>query len=82
MKEQGCTHMNRIARAAASHIERMEERIAQQAALIVQLRESGKSTLEAAKHLVLLRNTLSEMRIQLGALAPTQMTSGPARRAG
>jgi len=74
--------MDRIAKAAFSHIHRMEERIEQQTALIVQLRETGESTLEAAKHLVLLRNTLQEMRIQLGALAPTRMMSGPTRRAG
>lgn len=73
--------MDRIARAATSHIQRMEERIAQQTALIVQLRETGESTLDAAKHLVLLRNTLSEMRVQLGALAPTRLMTGPRRGA-
>ena len=74
--------MDRIGRAAQSHIHRMEERIEHQTALIVQLRESGENTLDAAKHLVLLRNTLAEMRIQLANLAPRRMMSGTRRAAG
>lgn len=58
--------------AALQHIRRMERRIEKQAALIVELRGSGKDTLEAGNRLALLRNALEEMRIQLGGLLPTE----------
>jgi hypothetical protein len=58
--------------AALQHIRLMERRIEKQAALIVELRESGKDTLEATNRLALLRNALEEMRIQLGGLLPTE----------
>lgn len=74
--------MDRISRSAVSHIHRMEDRIAQQNALIVHLRESGQSTHDAAKHLILLRNTLAEMRVQLGALAPTRLINSNRRMVG
>jgi hypothetical protein len=74
--------MDRINRAAATHIQRMEARIEQQNALIVELRQNGQDTIAATKHLVLLRNTLAEMRVQLCALAPTRMMANPLRRAG
>ena len=73
--------MDRINRAATTHIQRMEARIEQQNALIVTLRQSGQDTTQATKHLVLLRDTLAEMRVQLGALAPTRMMTSLIRRA-
>jgi len=58
--------------AALRHIQLMEKRIEQQSALIVELKRSGKDTIEAASRLVLLRNALEEMRIQLLGLLPTE----------
>ena len=58
--------------AALQHIRRMEKRIEQQNAVIVELTQEGKDTLEAANRLVLLRRALEEMRIQLYGLLPTE----------
>lgn len=58
--------------AAVRHIRNMEKRIEQQNALIVELRQEGKDTGEATGRLVLLRNALEEMRIQLLGLLPTE----------
>ncbi|MEZ5830027.1 MAG: hypothetical protein R3D05_02470 [Dongiaceae bacterium] len=67
--------------AAREHLDVMEARIAQQAALIVELRASGEDTFEAAQRLALLRSALEEMRVQLAGLLPTEATAGlkPAR---
>ena len=58
--------------AALQHIRQMEVRIAQQTAHIVELRQSGLDTLEAARRLALLHHALEEMRILMGDLAPTE----------
>ncbi len=58
--------------AAFRHIQRMEQRIERQSALIAELRRSGKDTVEAVNRLTLLRNALDEMRIQLLSLLPTE----------
>jgi hypothetical protein len=58
--------------AAREHIELMEARIAQQTALIVELRQNGQDTLEAARRLVLLHHALEEMRLLIGELVPTE----------
>ena len=58
--------------AAREHIELMEARIAQQTALIVELRQTGQDTLEAARRLVLLHHALEEMRLLIGELVPTE----------
>lgn len=58
--------------AAVRHIRNMEKRIEQQNALIVELRQEGKDTGEAAGRLALLRNALEEMRIRLLGLLPTE----------
>jgi hypothetical protein len=59
--------------AAREHIELMEARIAQQTALIVELRQNGQDTLEAARRLVLLHHALEEMRLLIGELVPTEL---------
>ncbi|WP_119303357.1 hypothetical protein [Dongia deserti] len=58
--------------AALQHIRLMEKRIEQQSALIVELRQSGRDTLEAANRLALLCRALEEMRLQLHGLLPTE----------
>lgn len=58
--------------AAREHIQLMEARIAQQTALIVELRQSGQDTLDAARRLVLLHHALEEMRFLLSDLTPTE----------
>jgi type II secretory pathway component PulM len=58
--------------AALQHIRRMETRIEQQNAVIVELRRAGKDTIEAANKLGLLHRALEEMRIQLLGLLPTE----------
>jgi len=58
--------------AALQHIRRMEERIEQQNAVIVELVRAGEDTIEAANRLGLLRRALEEMRIQLLGLLPTE----------
>jgi hypothetical protein len=64
--------MDRSTAAALHHIQEMERRIKQQSTLVAELRQSGKDTGEAANRLVLLRNALEEMRIQLLGLLPTE----------
>jgi hypothetical protein len=61
--------------AARQHIRQMEARIAQQTALIVELRQSGQDTLEAARRLALLHHALEEMRLLIGNLVPTEERS-------
>ena len=58
--------------AARQHIRQMEARIAQQTALIVELRQSGQDTLPAARRLALLHHALEEMRLLIGNLVPTE----------
>ena len=58
--------------AARQHIRQMEARIAQQTALIVELRQSGQDTLEATRRLALLHHALEEMRLLIGDLVPTE----------
>ena len=58
--------------AALQHIRQMEVRIAQQTAHIVELRQSGLDTLEAARRLALLHHALEEMRLLIGNLVPTE----------
>jgi hypothetical protein len=58
--------------AAIQHIRRMEERIAQQNAVIVELVRAGEDTIEASNRLGLLRRALEEMRLQLLGLLPTE----------
>ncbi|HEV8390363.1 MAG TPA: hypothetical protein VGQ35_10995 [Dongiaceae bacterium] len=58
--------------AAREHIQQMKARIAQQTALIVELRQTGQDTLEAARRLVLLHHALEEMRFLLGDLTPAE----------
>ena len=60
------------AAAASQHIRQMEARIAQQTALIVELRQSGQDTLEAVRRLALLHHALEEMRLLIGNLVPTE----------
>jgi hypothetical protein len=57
--------------AAREHLDVMQARIAQQTALIVDLRQAGQDTLEATRRLALLHHALEEMRILLGDMAPT-----------
>lgn len=57
--------------AARQHIDLMQARIAQQTAIIVELRQSGQDTLEATRRLALLHHALEEMRILLGDMVPT-----------
>jgi len=64
--------MDEPAVAAREHIQVIEARIAQQTALIVELRQTGQDTLEAARRLVLLHHALEEMRILIGELVPTE----------
>jgi hypothetical protein len=64
--------MTGTAAAASQHIRQMEARIARQAALIVELRQSGQDTLEAARRLALLHHALEEMRLLIGNLVPTE----------
>ena len=64
--------MDGISTAALEHIQIMEARIAQQTALIVELRRSGKDTLEATRRLALLHHALEEIRTMLGGLLPTE----------
>ncbi len=65
--------MDGTSTAALEHIRLMEARIARQTALIVELRESGQDTLEAARRLVLLHRALEEMRLLIGGLLPTEI---------
>lgn len=64
--------MDRPTVAAIQHIQIMEKRIEQQNAQLVELKRTGRDTLAAASRLVLLRNALEEMRIQLLGLLPTE----------
>ena len=64
--------MDGTSTAAREHIELMQARIAQQTALIVELREAGQDTLEATRRLALLHHALEEMRILMGDLVPTE----------
>ena len=64
--------MDGTSTAAHEHIDLMRARIAQQTALIVELRQSGQDTLEATRRLALLHHVLEEMRILLGDLVPTE----------
>jgi type II secretory pathway component PulM len=61
--------------AALQHIRQMEARVAQQTAHIVELRQSGQDTLEAARRLALLHHALEEMRLLIGNLVPTEERS-------
>ena len=65
--------------AARQHIDQMEARIAQQTALIVELRQSGQDTLEASRRLALLHHALEEMRYLIGDLVPTEERAGSTR---
>lgn len=64
--------MDGTSSAARDHIDLMRARIAQQTALIVELRQAGQDTLEAARKLALLHHALEEMRILMGDLATTE----------
>ena len=64
--------MTGTAAAARQHIRQMEARIAQQTALIVELRQSGQDTLVAARRLALLYHALEEMRHLIGDMVPTE----------
>jgi len=64
--------MDGTSNAAREHIDLMRARIAQQTALIVELRQAGQDTLEAARKLALLHHALEEMRILMGDLVPTE----------
>jgi len=64
--------MEESSTAALQHLRLMEARIAQQTALIVELRQSGEDTREAAHRLMLLRNALEDMRLQLGGLLSSE----------
>ena len=64
--------MDRTSTAAREHIDLMQARIARQTALIVELRQSGQDTLEAARRLALLHHALEEMRLLIGNLVPTE----------
>lgn len=58
---------------ATEHIQLMESRIEQQAALIERARLLGQDASDAERRLKLLCRALDEMRIQLGQLCPTEM---------
>jgi hypothetical protein len=64
--------MDGTSTAAREHIDLMQARIAQQTAVIVELRQSGQDTLEAARRLALLHHALEEMRFLLGDMTPTE----------
>jgi hypothetical protein len=64
--------MDGTSTAAREHIDLMQARIAQQTAIIVELRQAGQDTLEAARRLALLHHALEEMRILLGDIAPIE----------
>lgn len=64
--------MDGTSTAARKHIDLMQARIAQQTAIIVELRQSGEDTLEATRRLALLHHALEEMRILLGDIGPTE----------
>lgn len=64
--------MDGTSTAAREHIDLMRARIAQQTAVIVELRQSGQDTLEATRRLALLHHALEEMRILLGDMAPAE----------
>jgi len=64
--------MDGTSTAAREHIDLMRARIAQQTALIVELRQAGQDTLEATRRLALLHHALEEMRLLLGGLVPTE----------
>lgn len=64
--------MDGTSSAAREHLDLMQARIAQQTALIVELRQSGQDTLEATRRLALLHHALEEMRILLGDMVPTE----------
>ena len=68
--------MDGTSAAARRHIHQMEARIAQQAALIVDLRQSGQDTLEATRRLALLHHALAEMRTMIAGLLPTEARIG------
>jgi hypothetical protein len=57
---------------AIEHIQLMESRIAQQAALIERAKLLGEDTSDAKCRLKLLCRALDEMRVQLGPLCPTE----------
>jgi hypothetical protein len=71
----GASGMNGTSTAAREHIDLMQARIAQQTAVIVELRQSGQDTLEAARRLALLHHALEEMRFLLGDMAPAEAAS-------
>lgn len=58
---------------ATEHIQLMESRIEQQAALIERARLLGLDTSNAKRRLKLLCRALDEMRVQLGPLCPTEL---------
>ena len=58
---------------ATEHIQLMESRIEQQAALIERARLLGLDTSDAKRRLKLLCRALDEMRVQLGPLCPTEL---------
>lgn len=64
--------MDGTAAAANQHIRQMEARIAQQTALIVELRQAGQDTQDATRKLALLHHALEEMRLLIGGLVPTE----------
>jgi len=64
--------MTETSAAARQHIRQMEARVAQQTALIVELRQSGQDTLAAVRRLALLHHALEEMRILIGEMVPTE----------
>jgi hypothetical protein len=68
--------MDGSAAAANQHIRQMEARIAQQTALIAELRQSGQDTLDATRKLALLHHALEEMRLLIGGLVPTEARGG------
>jgi hypothetical protein len=68
--------MDGSAAAANQHIRQMETRIAQQTALIAELRQSGQDTLDATRKLALLHHALEEMRLLIGGLVPTEARGG------
>lgn len=63
--------MDGTSMAAREHLDVMQARIAQQTALIVDLRQAGQDTLEATRRLALLHHALEEMRFLLGDMVPT-----------
>jgi hypothetical protein len=70
--DEGAAGMDGTSAAAHQHICQMEARIARQTALIVELRQSGQDTLEAARRLALLHHALEEMRFLIGDMLPTE----------